>query len=151
MTETDRERAIRIATVALHRAQAEDLPGAADYVKRLSGTDGLITAVLAWIDTYIARVWPQHTPGQRVRVRWYHVPDDQVETADEVSPSVRWAGQLIAARAVDDEPTFMAILRSPAEGVQLGDAVMALLHIVATGLNDPQLIHDVTERVGGTS
>jgi hypothetical protein len=60
-TEADRERARRIATVALHRAMAGDLPGAAGYVDRLNNTLGLQLAIMGWCDTYIARV-PSGSP-----------------------------------------------------------------------------------------
>jgi hypothetical protein len=133
---TDQDRAVKIATIALHRAMADDLPGAADYVKRLSGND-LLTAILGWIDTYIVGAHPGYTPGSAdIAVAWLNLPTGDVETADEVSPSMRWAGRLIAARAADDEEGFMAVLRSLAEGTELGDGVMALLHVVAASLNN---------------
>jgi hypothetical protein len=136
----ERERAVKIATVALRRAMAGDLEGAARYIERLSGTDGLLIAIVAWIDTYAARVYPEWEPGGRVAVKWLFTPTGQMETADEVAPSMRWAGRLIAARLADDEAGFYAVLRSAPEGVALGDGIMALVHIVATGLKDPGVV-----------
>lgn len=145
MTTAERERAIKIATVALHRAMADDLPGAAAYIKRLSGSNGLVVAIVGWIDTYFAKVYPEHKRGDALAIQWLNVPEGQIETADEVSPAMRWAGRLLAMRAMDDEAGFYAVLHSAPEGADLGDGIMALLHLVATGLNDPALVR----RAGG--
>lgn len=132
---------MKIATVALHRAIANDLPGAAAYVKRLNGTDGLITAILGWIDTYIERAHPGYVLGsQPVAVAWLNLPTGDIETADDVSPSLRWAGRLVAARLADDEAAFVALLHAPAEGTELGDGIMALLHMVAASLSNPEAL-----------
>src|SRR5437773_9726532 len=116
----DRETAVRIATVALHRAMADDLETAASYVQRLNGTDWLGVAIVAWVDTFIAHTHRGFEYGGPVAVAWLHLPTGQVETADEVTPAMRWAGRLIAARAADDEASFYALLRSLKEGSQLG-------------------------------
>lgn len=133
----ERERALKIASVALNRAMAGDMEDAASYIGRLNGSDGLLVAIVGWIDTYIATVYPEAKPGQRIAVRWLNVPTGQIETADEVSVSMRWAGRLISMRAADDEDGFYAVLQSLPEGAALGDGIMALLHIVATGISDP--------------
>jgi hypothetical protein len=149
MPEFDRERARKIAAVALRRAMAGDLEDAAQYVQRLNGTNGLVLAIVGWIDTYMARIHPDHQPGTPIRLAWLHTPTDQIETADEVSPSMRWAGWLISARAADDEERFYELLRTPAEGTQLGDGIMALLHLVAHSLANADLVQAAAERVGG--
>lgn len=131
-------RAMKIAGIALNLATKGDNEEAARYVARLNGTDGLIDAILAWIDTYIGAVYPNHKPGQRIAIRWLFTPTDEVQTADDVQPSMRWAGRLIAARAADDEAAFMDLLRSVPEGAALGDCIMALLHAVAESLKDPE-------------
>lgn len=133
----ERARALKIATVALSRARAGDMEDAASYISRLSGSNGLLVAIVGWIDTYIAKVYPGAKSGQKVAVRWLHQPTGAIETADEVSASMRWAGRLISMRAADDEDGFYAVLQSLPEGSALGDGIMALLHIVALGLNDP--------------
>jgi hypothetical protein len=145
--DADRARAVKIATVALHRAQAGDLQDAASYVRRLTGTPGLIVAIIAWIDTYIARIHPGHQPGQQIALRWFHTPTDRIETADQVTPAMRWAGWLIVARAADQEERFYELLQTPAEGTELGDGIMALLHLVAHSVSNPDLVHAAAERL----
>lgn len=138
----ERQRALKIAAVALSRAKAGDPEGAASYIRRLNGGNGLLVAIVAWIDTYIATVYPEHKDGQRIAVRWLHTPTDTIQTADDVDAPLRWAGRLISMRAADDEDGFYSVLHSASEGTELGDGIMALLHVVATGLNDPQVCRD---------
>lgn len=132
----ERQRALKIAAVALSRAKAGDLEDAASYIKRLNGSNGLIVAIVGWIDTYIHTVYPEHK-DQPIAVRWLHTPTGRIETADEVSASMRWAGRLISMRAALDEDGFYSVLHSAPEGGALGDGIMALLHIVAAGISDP--------------
>lgn len=136
----ERERAIKIATVALHRAMAGDMEEAANYVKRLNGTDGLVLAIKAWVDTFIGRVvgWPEEGRTPAFQMRLLNVDTGDVEIADEAPRHAAWAGRLIAARLADDEAGFIALLKAPAEGAQLGDAIMGLLHSVAVSLKDPE-------------
>lgn len=148
----ERERAMKIAAVALSRAKAGDLADAADYVKRLNGTNGLIVAIVGWIDTYLATVYPEHRPGQQIAaVRWMNGPTGQIETADEVSPAMRWAGRLVAMRGADDEEGFYAVLRSAPDGADLGDGIMALLHLVAYSLTNRESVRAASDRLSGRS
>lgn len=118
-------RTTKIATVALHLAMQDKLREAAGYVARLNGTDGLITAMLAWIDTYIAQCHPNHAPGALIRIAWTFTPTGEIQDADQVDPSMRWAGRLIAARAADDEPAFMALLHGVAHSLNNPDSPRA--------------------------
>ncbi len=132
--------AMRLATEALHLAQRGDLAGAANRLKPLSGTPGIIDACLGWIDTYIGVIYPQHTPGQPLAMRWLWTPTGEAKTADDVDPAARWAGRLIALRAANDYDSFMTMLRSPAAGTELGDCIMTLLHCVAESLNNAEQV-----------
>jgi hypothetical protein len=126
----------KIATVALHLAQQDNMREAAGYVERLNGTDGLIDAILGWIDTYIAYCHPTHKEGEAIRIAWVDVDAATVHMdADDVHFGARWAGRLIAARAADDQGQFLALLRSLPAGAALGDGIVALLRAVALGLN----------------
>lgn len=126
----------KIATVALHLAQRGDFEEAANYVKRLNGTDGLIGAMLAWIDTLIGRVYPEHQYGTPIAIRFLALETDEVGTADDVEAKKAWAGRLISYRAADDHDGFNAVLQSLPNGSALGDGIMALLGIVADSLNN---------------
>jgi hypothetical protein len=143
-------RARKIAGVALGLAMAGDLEEAARYVKRLDGSNGLVVAIIGWIDTYIGSVYPEHRMGDRIAMRWLHAPSGEVETADDVDPPLRWAGRLISMRAAGDEEGFNLVLRSAPEGAGLGDGIMALLHAVATSIGDPSVCRTATAKLGGT-
>lgn len=149
-TEAEYRRAIKIATIALHLAMKGDDEEAANYVKRLNGSPGLITAIMGWCDTFIARFDLRPKDGEQplVRMAWLNVESGAVETADETSSTMRWAGRLIAARIADDEAGFYALLRAPAGGAELGDCIMALLHSVATSLNAPDRVRAAAAGVG---
>lgn len=150
-TDSERNRALKIASVALNRAMAGDLEDAASYIKRLDGGPGLIVAIVGWIDTYIDTVYPEHNDGAQIAVRWLFTPTGRIETADEVSPAMRWAGRLISMRAADDEEGFYSVLHSAPAGAALGDGIMALLHIVAHGLDDPETSRAAAAKLGGAS
>jgi hypothetical protein len=126
-TAADRARVLALATEALHAASAEDWPAACTAIQAISG-GGLLTAIMAWCDTLIGRhpgmAGSRDTP---VQVRW------QLDSAGPLQHA-RWAGQVIAARAAMDEAAFMALIRVPAEGEELGAYVSALLQSVAMTL-----------------
>jgi hypothetical protein len=140
-------RTTKIATVALHLAMRGDFEEAANYVKRLNGSDGLVSAILAWIDTFIGRLYPDHEYGQPIAVRFLAVETGAVESADEVGAAKAWAGRLISYRAADDQDGFNAVLRSLPEGRALGDGIMALLGIVADSLNNADKTRAVADSI----
>lgn len=146
----DLDRVKKITTVALHRAIAGDLEDAAQYMARLNGSPGLVRAIMMLADTYIGHVWPEHRLGQPVQLAWFNVDDQAapLETANEVRPSLRWAGRIIGARAADDEAGFMALLETPAEGFELGNAVMALVGIVAASVGNLDKVRAKAAEVG---
>lgn len=148
MDDAQKARALKIATVALNRALSGDMPRAMDYVARLNGDDGLITAIRAWCDTYIIRMGllPADGDTKTIRPGWIDADTGQIEIdADQIPEHARWAGRLISARVAMDSDTFYALLRAPQEGAQLGDAITTLLQVIALGLNDPSRIHAATE------
>ena len=152
MTESVRDpRAVKIAGIALNLAMKDDLGEAARYVERLNGSNALVDALLLWIDTFIGRIYPEHEYGKPLAMRWVWKPTDEMQTADEVRPSMRWAGRLIATRASDDHDGFMDLLRSVPEGKALGDCIMALLHAVAESLKDVDYVREKSaqQRRGG--
>lgn len=55
-------------------------------------------------------------------------------TGETVPPGVRWAGELIAARAADDEAAFGKVLESCADDAEFGKFVGDLLTLIATNL-----------------
>lgn len=150
--DAEHQRAVKIATVALHRAMAGDLEDAASYIKRLDGTEGLITAIIGWCDTFIAQVIGDVEYGaQPVRMALWCAETGEVETADEAPVHARWAGRLISARLANDEAGFMALLKAPDEGAQLGDAIMGLLQSVAISIKNADTLRAAAAEIGGES
>ena len=144
----EHERAMKIATIALHRAMAGDMEDAASYMSRLNGTDGLVDAILGLCDTFIARVIGETEYGSRpVQMLLMNTETGEVQTADDAPVHARWAGRLIAARLANDEVGFMALLKAPAEGAQLGDAIMGLLQSVAISVNQADRLRAAADGV----
>ena len=137
-TDADHAEARRAAAAALHLAMAGDLPGAVEQINPLNGTPGLQVAVLGWADTYIQTLHPEHQYGRPFAIAWRDLesttPDAVLGAADVPAP-VRWAGQIIAARAANDPDTYVALMQAPAEGADLGECIMALLTVVAANVD----------------
>jgi hypothetical protein len=107
----------RHAKAALDAAIVNDLGKYAAAMNRLDKIEGgHVNALIVWCDAALDATG--HTMGASTfRPAWMAVDDDTAEPidgrinpAENVRPEVRWAGQLIAARANDDEPMFRALL-----------------------------------------
>lgn len=145
------DRSRKIAAAALHLAQKGDLEEAATYAARLSGSDDLIYAMIAWIDTFIAIVYPGHRFGDAIAITFLAIETGDVGTADDVDPAKAWAGRLISYRAADDAAGFNAVLQSLPDGRALGDGVMALLAMVAMSINHAEEVRRRAAEVSGGS
>lgn len=98
------------------------------------GELGLETMMMGLVDTVVS-VMGRPQPGTVVMPMWFDTTDGQFGTADEVPPRVRWAGQLIAARAADDPDGFYALVHSFSSDAEFSDRMAALLEVVAETLN----------------
>lgn len=145
-------RAREFATRALHAAMREDWDAASAAMTSLSaetGSDGVLWAVLRFCDTIIGRqLAMQGLPGDAwdggVRMSWLNTDTGAVGHAGQVPDSVRWAGQLVAAKAAQDEATFRALIATmPDDDRGRGRYVGALLQSAAITAN--------MARAGGTS
>lgn len=126
----------KIATIALNLAMKGDWEESANYIKRLSGTNGLIDAITAWIDTMIGKVYPEHEQGQPIAIKFLAFETGEIGGADDVDWAKAWAGRLISYRAAQDWDGFRSVLLSVPEGKALGDGISALLNIVVSTLNN---------------
>lgn len=141
MSKSDK-RAVRLAGDALRAALTENWPVANKTVERIDaecGATGIVTAILGWSDTLIARV-PNLT-GRPVRLAFMNADSGRIdENADDVPDETRWAGRLLAARAADDEATWNALVDAlPDDPAAVGAHVGHLLQMVA--LNLRHLMH----------
>lgn len=150
----DRAEVIRLATAALRLEMQGRSQEAADQIQQLDG-HGIGTAICAWIDTFISKVYPDHKRGTPLALRWVYTPPTRqvrdsgpVRDADQVQAPIRWAGQLISLRVAGDQEAFMDLLYSVPDGVELGQHVMALLNAVALGVSDPAALREIAARVG---
>jgi hypothetical protein len=105
-----------IAGRALRCAVREDWPGAVRALKQLDagfGAGGMSVAFAGWCDTLISkqRELGIARPGA-ARPLWVNTGTGEVGSADDVPAEVRWAGQLIAARAAWDEDAYTALARA---------------------------------------
>jgi hypothetical protein len=115
----------RYAATALSAAIANDADAYSKAMRSLSrnyGGDGIGAAMLAWIDTLLAEI--QAPGGKAIFAPAWMVVDEataaggtgKINGADDTPPEARWAGRLIAARANDDEASYLAILDSAPQG-----------------------------------
>ncbi len=122
------------AALQLTRVGAYGMADAA--IRQLPDEQAFLDAVVCWIDTFVATVYPEHKFGTPVGIRFRDAETGRVGTADDVGPDEVWAGRLISYRAAADEEGFMAVLLSRPDGPALQRGIQALLNIVATSMGD---------------
>lgn len=130
-------RVFQLATNALHDAQRGRMGRAANSIREIHdkhGVDELGQAVLAWVDTLVARL-PPLPDGPAPQVVWQIAETGQRTGAEGVEPSARWAGQIINARMADDKDTYVALMRAVPEGSEMGRHVLTLLYLISYNLN----------------
>ena len=127
-------RAMDLARIALHAAMRDDTDQAIRAVKAISdetGGEGLMDAILGWCDTAIAN--EGIATGTPIRIAWMEKSTGRINAGpEEVRPTARWVGRLLAARAADDQDMFMALMDSiPDDPKDVGDHVWELVQMVA--------------------
>lgn len=128
-------RAVGLAAEALRAAVAGDGARALAAVRAVSdetGGEGVSWMLTGWCDTLIhvqnqAEGWG---PESWAAPRWLNTDTGHVdEDAAAVPASVRWAGQLVAARGRGDQDMYQALLESmPGDGAERGRYACALLY-----------------------
>ena len=113
MTDSLKERARILAAYALRDARAGDYAAASRYVRELNaecGSQGTMFAVNGWCDTLAAHSGISENSGP-LALGWKDAETGRVHLGTEGVPDrVRWAGQLIVARAALDKPMFDALI-----------------------------------------
>lgn len=147
MTEED-DHVLDLARQAVEAAMGEDWDAASSVTQAISddaGGHGTALALLAWCDWLIisqnrARGQADDGAAELARPVWMNPATGQiVKNADDVPPSVAWAGQLVAARAVKDMASFNALLSAmPADGKARGQYAGALLQACAIEMRTAQ-------------
>jgi hypothetical protein len=136
----DRARALALGTRAYHAAVREDWPAtrAAMAEAGRQGPNVIALVLTGFCDTTIAlqreiRGMPPLQDGVAeegpVRPVWLNGETGKLTMdAGDLTPAVRWAGQLVAARAAQDFDGFQALLKAmPADGLKRGEYATTLL------------------------
>src|SRR4051812_1711654 len=113
MTAPEHSKPVRLASLALHHALAEDWPKVGRAMQRLSdecGGEGIDLALCAWVDTYVehARDGDMMTPsrGRMVSINAATGSTSQ----DDMPPEISWAMRLVQARASLDHDAYSACI-----------------------------------------
>lgn len=77
-------------------------------VRRNADWDGLYEMCTVWCDTVLTTI-EGCEPGAPVHLVWQEVRTGLVAHSDEVHPKIRWAGQILAARAAADDDSSRAL------------------------------------------
>jgi hypothetical protein len=137
----EENRVLNLANQAVRAAMREDwdlATSAMQLISDESGGHGTLLALVAWCDWLIisqnrARGRPDHEAAELARPVWVQPRTGRIVTdAGGVPPAVAWAGQLVAARAAMDMPSFNALLSAmPADSQGRGKYAGALLEACA--------------------
>ncbi|GLY21669.1 hypothetical protein [Micromonospora sp. NBRC 101691] len=126
---------VRLAAAALDAALARQWPRAERALQRLNAecdSEGLATALIGWCDTLIVHTTGGDTGSQTVRMAAWNVDTGVID--GEIRPTVRWAMELIQARAAKDLDAFQAKLdelNAIDDGFERGKYAVELLQSVA--------------------
>jgi hypothetical protein len=134
-----KDRARALAATALACARKGDWQAASGHVQQLGsecGPDGTLYAVMGWCDTLAAKQGIDENSGP-LALGWRDEDTGRFHLGGEGVPDrIRWAGQLIVARAALDEEMFWALIKAlPKDPRVVGDHVGALLETVAITMN----------------
>jgi len=125
-----------LAGAALQGAIDHDAPATAAAINAISaeyGGEGLTEAIIAWCDTLTGALplppeGISSSPAGSVKPAW-------PGAADDVDPQVRWAGQIVMARARMDKDKFNALVAAlPDDGMAGSQHLAVLLNLIATNL-----------------
>jgi hypothetical protein len=139
VTESLKDRARILAAYALRDARAGDYAAASKHVRALNaecGGEGTMFAVCGWRDTLAAHSGISENSGP-LALGWKDADTGRIHAGTEGVPDrVRWAGQLIVARAALDKPMFDALIAAlPDDKAVIGSYVGAVLETVAITMN----------------
>lgn len=138
---------VRLAGAALQAAMVRKPDLAARYMQRVTaecGPDGVDIALTAWCDTYVDHaldgVPDDESARTRLRGRFGFVEGNsgRVDGADSdrVPADVRWAAQVIDARATLNEARWRQLLQGvPDDDATRGRYVLTLVTVIADSIN----------------
>jgi hypothetical protein len=104
-----------LAEAALNHTIAQRGDLASEAMQALAvkyGGDGIVRAVLLWIDALIHHSGRDDDRGKPATLTFLNHQTGTVESSDEVPDDTAWAGRVIAARFADDPAMFQALMNS---------------------------------------
>ena len=132
---------IRLASAAMQAALASKHDSAVSYLQRINdecGGQGLYVALMAWCDAYADHATGGAPTPARVNMSFIREDTGQLddENSDRLPPEIRWAGQIVAARAALDQDRFDELItKMPDDGAGRGDYMGAVLLTIANTIN----------------
>ena len=133
----DRAEVVRLAKVALTAAIGNRNGEATSAVQAIADLheDAITIAMMAWCDTALAHVpgW-QTSPGNGVIMQFREEKAGGIQGPDEVPEGVRWAGEVLIARARMDEAAFIEAISSCESDREFSANISHLLTLIATNL-----------------
>lgn len=132
---------VRLAAAAWQYALADKYESAGRMVKRISdecGGEGLAVALRGWCDTYADHARDGAEDIRPSQVNFIRTDTGQLdrEDSERVPDDVRWAGQLIAARAELNQERWSELLAAlPDDGAAIGRHVIRVLEMTAGTVN----------------
>lgn len=137
LTPEQRSEVEMLAAVALgwsRRSNWEKCGGIVGEISDRFGAEGMQILVLGLADTVIIQQFGTFPPpGTRVAPLWVGESGASAD-ADNVSPTLRWVGRFVAARAADDWETCCALVNSCTDHEFTANVCM-LLDVAGTTLN----------------
>lgn len=133
---------VRLAQAALEHVRRGNQRQGEAYVRRIVAEcnqhGGMYLAILAWCDAYTSHSWGAEVPPA-LPVRQFQLLDaDTLEEKDDVAGNVRWAGDIVRARASLDQEAFTTAIDELAalDHMQRGVYVFTLLFTVGQTMRD---------------
>lgn len=133
---------VRLAHAALEYVRRGDQRRGEAYVRRIatecSHDGGMYLAILAWCDAYTSHSWGAEVPPALPVRRFQFVDADSREVKGDVAGNVRWAGDIVRARASLDQDAYTTAIDELAalDNVQASAYVFTLLFAVGQTMRD---------------
>lgn len=105
-----------------------------DTASRSYGREGLYKIALTWCDFVLYKM-SGYERGDPVYLVWEDTRTGRITHAHDTPPTIRWAGQMLAARAADDEVATRSLYLVVPDD-EIAEYMTTLLQVLASQLRD---------------